>query len=133
MQDAHEQLLDLVDELRTAATAGDEEAVARLAVVALRELAIHLDDERLMEIKLDSLEPDLAAYLEQRRRKVVERLLSLAEEPGVADDQCRCAVLADDVVSLLEAEVAAEEAAIETYDLPPTGPRAAPRRRQESH
>lgn len=127
MQDAHEQLLELVGELRAAAAAGDEAEVSRLAIVSLRELAIHLDDERLMEIKLDSLEPDLATYLERRRRLIVERLLALAEEPGLADDECRCAGLADDVIALLDEEVAAEEAAIETYHLPPTGPRP-PRR-----
>jgi hypothetical protein len=124
MQDAHVQLLELVDELRAAAATCDEEEVGRLATMSLRELAIHLDDERLMEIKLDALEPDLAAYMERRRREVVERLLALAEEPDVADGQCRCGELADDVVALLGAEVAAEEAAIETYHLQPTRPRA---------
>jgi hypothetical protein len=125
MQEAHEQLRELVDELHAAAAGGDEDEVVRLAIVSLRELAIHLDDERLMEIKLDALEPELAGYLERRRRLIVERLLALAEEPGLGDDQCRCAELADDVVALLGDEVVAEEAAIETYHLPPTGPRAA--------
>jgi hypothetical protein len=123
MQVAHGQLLDLVHELSAAATAGDEEEVTRLAIVALRELAIHLDDERLMEIKLDALEPDLAAYLERRRHQIVERLLALAQEPGLAHDQCRCASLADDVIAMLDEEVAAEESVIETYHLPPTGAR----------
>jgi hypothetical protein len=127
MQHAHEQLLELIAQLRRAADAADDAEVGRLATVALRELAIHLDDERLMEIKLDAVEPDLAAYLERRRRLIVERLLALAEEPDLADDQCGCSVLADDVAALLEEEVAAEEAAIETYHLPPTKPRPAPR------
>ncbi|HEU5309017.1 MAG TPA: hypothetical protein VFW97_16960 [Acidimicrobiia bacterium] len=124
MQNAHEQLLGLAEQLRSAATAGDEEEVVRLAIVSLRELAIHLGDERLMDIKLDALEPDLAADLQHRQRQVVERLLALADEPGLADDQCRCAELADDVVALLGDEVVAEEAAIETYHLPASGPRA---------
>jgi hypothetical protein len=128
MQDAHEQLLELVDQLRAAAAAGDEEEVGRLAIVSLRELAIHLDDERLMEIKLDALEPDLAAYMERRRRLIVERLLALAEEPRLGHDECHCATLADDVLALLDDEVTAEEAAIETYHLPPTAPRATRRR-----
>jgi hypothetical protein len=124
MQNAHEQLLGLAEQLRSAATAGDEEEVVRLAIVSLRELAIHLGDERLMDIKLDALEPDLAADLQHRQRQVVERLLALADDPGLADDQCRCAELADDVVALLGDEVVAEEAAIETYHLPASGPRA---------
>jgi hypothetical protein len=123
MQQAHEKLLDLTHALEVAADAGDEEAVERLSVVALRELAIHLDDERLMGIKLDAVEPDLAARLEQRRRLIVERLLALSDEPGLADDTCRCAALADEVIALLGEEVAAEEAAIDTYQLPATGPR----------
>jgi hypothetical protein len=131
MQDAHTQLLQLIEQLRGAATAGDEEAVGRLTTVTLRELAIHLDDERLMEIKLDAIEPDLAANLERRRRLIVERLLALAQEPTVAGGQCRCRELADDIAALVEAEVVAEEGAIETYELPPTGPRA-PRRPSRS-
>jgi hypothetical protein len=86
MQNAHEQLLGLAEQLRSAATAGDEEEVVRLAIVSLRELAIHLGDERLMDIKLDALEPDLAADMQHRQRQVVERLLALADEPGLADD-----------------------------------------------
>jgi hypothetical protein len=125
MQQAHEQLLDLAHALEAAANAGDEEAVERISVVALRELAIHLDDERLMGIKLDAAEPDLAARLEQRRRLIVERLIALSDEPGLADDTCRCAALADEVIALLGDEVAAEEAAIDTYHLPATGPRRA--------
>jgi hypothetical protein len=125
MQDAHTQLLQLIEQLRGAAAACDEEEVGRLTTVTLRELAIHLDDERLMEIKLDAIEPDLAANLERRRRLIVERLLALAQEPTLAADQCRCSELADDIAALLEAEVVAEEGAIETYHLPPTGPRAA--------
>jgi hypothetical protein len=128
MQTTHEQLLGLAEQLRSAATAGDEEEVVRLAIVSLRELAIHLGDERLMDIKLDALEPDLAADMQHRQRQVVERLLALADEPGLADDECRCAALADDVVGLLDEEVAAEESAIETYHLPASGPRATPRR-----
>jgi hypothetical protein len=125
MQTTHEQLLGLAEQLRSAATAGDEEEVVRLAIVTLRELAIHLGDERLMDIKLDALEPDLAADMQHRQRQVVERLLALADEPGLADDECRCSALADGVVALLDEEVTAEESAIETYHLPPTGPRAA--------
>jgi hypothetical protein len=123
MQTTHGQLLELVHELQAAAAAGDDHEVSRLAVVTLRELAIHLDDERLMEIKLDALEPELAGYLERRRRLIVERLLALAEEPNHADDECQCNTLADDVVALLDEEVAAEEGAIETYHLPSAGPR----------
>jgi hypothetical protein len=124
MQTAHQQLLELAEALHSAAAAGDEEEVVRLAIVSLRELAIHLGDERLMDIELDALEPDLAADLQHRQRQVVERLLALADEPGLADDECRCAALADDVVALLDEEVTAEEAAIETYHLPASGPRA---------
>jgi hypothetical protein len=123
MQQAHAQLLELVDELQAAATAGDDGEVRRLSTVALRELAVHLDDERLMGIKLDELEPDLAAYMERRRRLIVERLLALAGEANVADDACHCTGLADDIIALLGEEVTAEEAAIETYHLPATGPR----------
>jgi hypothetical protein len=118
MHEAHQRLAELVGELRTAASAGDEQEVARLTTVALRELAIHLNDERLMGIKLDAVDPALADELQRGQRQIVERLLVLADEPATTDGACRCGALADDVVALLGAEVAAEEAAITEHKLP---------------
>ncbi len=123
MHDAHRQLFDLTGALRAAAAAGDEQEVARLAVVTLTELAIHLDDERLMGIELDAVDPDLAARLHRGQRRVVERLLDLADETATVDGPCRCRALADDVVALLDDEVAAEEVALSTHDVHATSGR----------
>lgn len=123
MHDIHQGLVDLTREARSAAIVGNERDVEKIAIMVLTELAIHLDDERLTMIKLDTFDPDLATDLRHRQRRVIERLLELADEPSTTDGECRCRELADEIVALLDEEVAAEELAIDVHELPSTSGR----------
>jgi hypothetical protein len=124
MHDVHEGLIELTREARSAAIAHNEHDVERIATMILTELAIHLDDERLTMIKLDTVDAELADDLQLRQRRVIERLLELANEPSATDHECHCRELADEIVALLEEEVAAEELAIDVHELPSTSGRS---------
>jgi hypothetical protein len=121
---AHQGLIDLAREARTAATAGDEDEVEQIAIVMLTELAVHLDDERLAMIKLDAADPELAAGLQARQRRVIERLLELADAPTTSDGACTCIGVADEIVALLDVEIASEEAVAAEHGLPSTSGRS---------
>jgi hemerythrin len=124
MHDVHQELIELTREARSAAIAGNERDVEKIATMVLTELAVHLDDERLTMIKLDTVNPDLATDLQHRQRRVVERLLELEHEPATSDGECRCRQLADEIVALLEQEIAAEDLAIDVHQLPSTSGRS---------
>jgi hypothetical protein len=135
MHDVHQGLIELTREARSAAIAGNERDVEKIATMVLTELAIHLDDERLMMIKLDTVDPELATDLQHRQRNVIERLLELANEPFTTAGECHCRKLADEIVALLDEEVAAEELAIDLHELPSTSGRSVPavRRYHDKH
>ena len=59
MHEAHQGIVELARQAQSAAIAGNERDVERSATRILTELAIHLDDERLTMIKLDTIEEAL--------------------------------------------------------------------------
>ena len=124
MHEVHQGIVELAREAQSAAIAGNERDVERIATRVLTELAIHLDDERLTMIKLDTIDPDLATDLRYRRRRVIESLLELSEEPSTTGGECHCRELADEIVALLDEEVAAEERVIDLHELPSTSGRS---------
>jgi hypothetical protein len=93
-------------ELPSIANKGDH---ARLSVAAsslLEAFVRHAEEERALVLRLP---PITARLVENGQQRVVDRLVSLVLEADLAGEPCSCAVLADEVASLIDVQIMSEE------------------------
>jgi hypothetical protein len=102
----HAYLIEMARELPSIANKGDH---ARLSVAAsslLEAFVRHAEEERALVLRLP---PITARLVENGQQRVVDRLVSLVLEADLAGEPCSCAVLADEVASLIDVQIMSEE------------------------
>jgi hypothetical protein len=103
---AHARILEVARELPALANKGDHAVLSREASGLLELFVRHAEDERPLVLRL----PPLTARLVQKgQQRVVDHLVSLVLEADLAEEPCRCPVLADEVASLIEVQIVSEE------------------------
>ena len=102
----HHRLLDMAHELGPIANKGDHGLLSDAASALLEAFVRHAEADRPMVLRLS---PFTARLIEHGQQRVVDRLVSLVLEADLAEEPCRCAVLADEVASLIEVQIISEE------------------------
>ena len=102
----HRRLLGMSRELGPIANKGDHARLSDAASALLEAFVRHAEDERPMVLRLS---PFTARLIEHGQQRVVDRLVSLVLEADLAEEPCRCPVLAEEVASLIEVQIISEE------------------------
>src|SRR5579872_6645489 len=102
----HRQLLEMAHELVPIANKGDHGRLSEMASSLLEAFVRHAEAERPMVLRLP---PFTARLIEHGQQRVVDRLVSLVLEADLAEEPCRCMTLADELTSLMEAQIISEE------------------------
>jgi hypothetical protein len=96
----------MAHELGPIANKGDHVRLSGVASALLEAFVRHAEAERPMVLRLA---PFTARLIEHGQQRVVDRLVSLVLEADLAEEPCRCAVLADEIASLMEVQIMSEE------------------------
>jgi hypothetical protein len=102
----HVHLIDMAHELPAIANKGDHVRLSLAASSLLEAFVRHAEDERSLVLRLP---PITARLVENGQQRVVDHLVSLVLEADLAEEPCRCALLADEVASLIEVQIMSEE------------------------
>ncbi len=102
----HAHLIDMAHELPSIANKGDHVRLSLSASSLLEAFVRHAEDERALVLHLP---PITARLVENGQQRVVDRLVSLVLEADLAEEPCRCVLLADEVASLIEVQIMSEE------------------------
>ena len=102
----HTWLIDMAHDLSAIANKGDHALLSLQASVLLEAFVRHVETERQLVLRLP---PITARLVENGQQRVVDRLVSLVLSADLAEEPCGCAVLADEVASLIEVQIISEE------------------------
>ena len=102
----HAHLIDMARDLGPIANKGDHVLLSDRASALLEAFVRHAEEERPLVLRLP---PFTARLVEHGQQRVVDRLVSLVLEADLAEAPCRCAVLAEEVASLVEVQIMSEE------------------------
>jgi hypothetical protein len=103
---SHGHLIEMARELPTIANKGDHGLLSVAASSLLEAFVRHAQDERYLVLRLA---PITARFVENGQQRVVDRLVSLVLEADLAEEPCRCSLLAEEVASLIEVQIVSEE------------------------
>jgi hypothetical protein len=102
----HADLIEMARDLPSIANKGDHATLSLAASSLLEAFVQHAEEERSLVLRLP---PITARLVENGQQRVVDRLVSLVLEADLAEEPCRCALLADEVASLIDVQIMSEE------------------------
>jgi hypothetical protein len=104
--ESHLRLIEMARELPPIANKGDHTRLSLAASCLLDAFVRHAEEERALVLRLP---PITARLIENGQQRVVDRLVSLVLEADLAEEPCRCSLLADEIASLIDVQIMSEE------------------------